>query len=646
MMSSEMTLYKQLVSWMTAVFLILMISVFSIEFLNTQKFLENQQHSEVNNSINTVGLALAPYLENEDKVAAESVINALFDGSYYSAVRLTLFSTNDEIVRVYPLKIEAVPKWFSDLNLFRTISESRIITSGWLQLAEVEIVTHPGYAYLQLWNALTQLLTTFFIVILLGIIIIAFVVRRALSPLQLIIVKMKEVSENNFSRELAKPKTKDLEAVIIGINSMSSQIAQSFKSQAKEAEKLRDKVYLDPISGLGNRAFFMAQLNTWLSESGKGGVALFKVNFINKVYEEEGYEAGDAKVKELADLLKITLPSTNVILTRLNSYEFGFIFPNIEENELKLAAENIIAYTQDIKGDPTATAPIDVNLGVVFNESRKTTTEILSLADNALTQAHASPELLFGYIADESEHELMGKQQWKQFVDEAINEHLFDFTLQLATTNSGAVFHQEVFSAIEKDNQRYSANQYLFALEQLNETSSFDRFVINTMIERILSKEILQPVAINLANGSIEDPSFVRWLTKVLKKNKSITSFLHFEIQETSFIENEDHTALLCNVIRAFGAEFGVDNFGRNFESLEYIETFRPKYVKLDYLFTHQLDDEKQRYILASISRTAKNLGIVTIASRVENKEQLELLSEHNVDVFQGFFINEKIKGE
>ncbi|MBB1315564.1 EAL domain-containing protein [Aliivibrio sp. SR45-2] len=641
-----MTLYKQLVSWMTAVFLLLLISVFAIEFRTTQTFLENQQRSEVNNTINSMGLALAPYLENEDKVAAESVINALFDGSYYSAVRLTLLSTNEEIVRVYPIKIENVPKWFTDLNLFRTISENRVITSGWIQLAEVEIVTHPGYAYQQLWNSLTQLGMIFFIVIGLGIVVISMVVKRALSPLQSIVIKMKEVSENNFDTKLAKPKTKDLEAVISGINSMSSQISLSFKAQVQEAEKLRDQVYLDPISGLGNRSFFMGQLNTWLSESSKGGIAILKVNFINRVYEQDGYEAGDALVHQLANLLKATLPSSNVTLTRLNSSEFGFIFPNIEEVELKLAAENIIAYTQDIKGDPTATAPVDAELGVVFNENRKTTTEILSLVDNALTQAHATPELLFGFIADESQHQLMGKQQWKQFVDEAISEQLFNFTLQLATARIGTVFHQEVFSAIEKEGQRYSANQYLFALEQLNETTSFDQFVISTMLERIKTNEITQPVAINLANGSVANPSFVRWLTAILKKNKEAMPLLHFEIQESAFIESEDHTALLCNVIRESGAEFGVDNYGRNFESLEYIKVFRPKYVKLDYLFTHQLDDEKQRYILTSISRTAQSLGITTIASRVENKEQLELLSEHHIDVFQGFFVNEKVKDE
>ena len=83
-----MTLYKQLVAGMIAVFLMLMASVFIIEFNTTRNNLVQQQRSEVNNTINTVGLALAPYLENKDQVAVESVINALFDGSSYSVVRL------------------------------------------------------------------------------------------------------------------------------------------------------------------------------------------------------------------------------------------------------------------------------------------------------------------------------------------------------------------------------------------------------------------------------------------------------------------------------------------------------------------------------------------------------------------------------
>lgn len=54
-----MTLYKQLVVGMITVFVLLMASVFVIEFNTTRNNLEQQQRSEMNNTINTVGLALA-----------------------------------------------------------------------------------------------------------------------------------------------------------------------------------------------------------------------------------------------------------------------------------------------------------------------------------------------------------------------------------------------------------------------------------------------------------------------------------------------------------------------------------------------------------------------------------------------------------
>ncbi|KOO11624.1 diguanylate cyclase, partial [Vibrio xuii] len=99
-----MTLYKQLVAGMIAVFLMLLISVFIIEFNTTRDNLVQQQRSEVNNTIKTVGLALAPYLEAKDHVAVESVINALFDGSSYSIVRLIFLDTEEEILRTYPVQ--------------------------------------------------------------------------------------------------------------------------------------------------------------------------------------------------------------------------------------------------------------------------------------------------------------------------------------------------------------------------------------------------------------------------------------------------------------------------------------------------------------------------------------------------------------
>lgn len=240
-----MTLYRQLVAWMLAVFLLLITSVFAIEFNTTRNFLEQAQRSEVNNTINTVGLALAPYLENQDEVAVESVINALFDGSSYSAVRLIFLSNDKEIVRTYPIKNHDIPDWFTNLDLFRTIHDRRVVTSGWLQLAEVEIISHPGDAYFQLWQALTSLVTLFTGIFIIGAVVISAVVRRALTPLTLIIQKMKEVANNHFGEPLERPRTRDLIAVVDGINAMSAQVEKALKRrQEKPNSCVKERIWI------------------------------------------------------------------------------------------------------------------------------------------------------------------------------------------------------------------------------------------------------------------------------------------------------------------------------------------------------------------------------------------------------------------
>ncbi|MDN3612116.1 EAL domain-containing protein [Vibrio ostreicida] len=635
-----MTLYKQLVAGMIAVFLMLMISVFIIEFNTTRNNLVQQQRSEVNNTINTVGLALAPYLEKKDNVAVESVINALFDGSSYSIVRLIFLDSGEEIVRSYPVKSSAVPEWFMTLNLFTKIHDRRVVTSGWMQLAEIEIISDTGDAYIQLWKAFERLLIAFGIIFFIGLLAIAFILKRSLRPLELIVEKMEQVARNQFGEPLPRPTTRDLIYVVDGINSMSAQVEEAFKDQAKEAQQLRERAYIDPVSGLGNRAYYMSQLNSWLGEGGFGGVAILEANFIRELYEEKGYEAGDGMVRELANHLKVSLTTSDTTLARISSGEFGFILPNVDENDLKVIAASIVTYVQDINADPTGMATSNFSLGVVYNESPKSPTEMLTMLDNALANAKSDPELFYGYATANNSDNLMGKQQWRNLVEEAISNDWFQFRFQAANTSQGDTFHREVFSAIEKDGERFSANQYLFALEQLNASHLFDEYVINAMVKRLDHGEFTEPVAINISQSSIAQPSFIRWITQLLNKHKSVAAQLHFEIPETCFINTPHHTALFCHAVRNSGADFGVDNYGRNFQSLDYLNEFRPTYVKLDYLYTHHLDDEKQRFTLTSISRAAHNLGIKTIASRVETQTQLDFLSEHFIDVFQGFIVD------
>ena len=184
-----------------------------------------------------------------------------------------------------------------------------------MQLAEVEIVSHPGDAYAQLWKAFEDLVIVFCLVFLIGVFAISFILQRALRPLQNIVKKMEQVAKNQFGDPLPRPNTVDLISVVDGINSMSAQVEQAFKDQAREAQQLRERAYIDTVSNLGNRAYYMSQLNAWLGEGGYGGVALLEATFIKDLYEEKGYESGDNMVRELADHIKLSLNSPCLLYT-------------------------------------------------------------------------------------------------------------------------------------------------------------------------------------------------------------------------------------------------------------------------------------------------------------------------------------------
>ena len=636
-----MTLYKQLMTGILSILVVLMLIIFSIELKAICSHLEEQQRSEVNNTINTVGLALAPYLEDKDQVAVESVINALFDGSSYSLVRLKFLDTQDEIIRKYPTEPTGVPQWFSNLRFFHPIEQKTIITSGWLQLAEVEIVSHPGSIYSQLWKAFIRLAISFIIVAALSLATIAFIIHQALKPLQNIVDKMSSIAQNRFTDPLPIPPTKDLNAVVKGINTMSSKVEHYFQSQATEAQALREKAYIDPTSKLGNRAYFMNQLSSWLNDKTNGGAAIYQSHQIKELYDTKGYQAGDEMVKSLSSLFSAKLAYDNITIARISQSEFGFIFPNYEEEKVHEEAVKIIECAQEVHSDPTGISVNDDPLGVIYNhgKSQSTSSEILSLIDNAISEANSNPEQPYGYLSNDTDQTSFGKRQWKELVEQAIFNNWIQFRFQSAKNINGELFHKEVFSAIDNGSERYTANQYLFALEQLDASQLLDKYVISKTLETARADKNSGIYAINIAQNSIEQPGFIHWISSQLERYSDVSDRIHFELPESCFIFAKDHAKLFCDIVRKSGSDFGVDNYGRHFKSLDYINNFRPHYVKLDYLFTQHLDDERQTHMLSSISKAAHNLGLVTIASRVETQDQLNILSDNFVDVFQGFII-------
>ncbi|MGF1833643.1 bifunctional diguanylate cyclase/phosphodiesterase [Photobacterium sanguinicancri] len=631
-----MTLYRQLLSGMLLLLIVLIFGVFVVQFQTTKDFLQLQQENELDNTINSVGMALTPYLDKKDIVAAESLINATFDGGFYQSVTLSLTGSSEIIKRQYPSKIQGVPQLFTLLIDLKPLSGSRVLTSGWMQVAELTVMTNPSFAYLKLWQASVQLFIGFIATSLLGAVMVSVFLRRVLTPLTAIQNSARSMSKNEFRQPLVVPETRELKDVVTAFNHMSLQLKSHIDHQAQEADKLRVRAYQDPVSGLANRHYLLTKLDTLITLKAFGGVILLRADFIAQSYEKEGYEAGDELTVKLANSLK-DLASDEITIARLNHAEFMLLVPHCSSGELTQLGRAVLQKSAALQSDPLNIAPLHAAVGLVIASDSDTSGSLLAQADNAVNQARQqAAEHLF--LIDSLDQTLrLGKQQWKRLVDHAISHDQLSLTFQPATDENSKVLHQEAFSTIYDGQKSYSAGQFLGAIEQLSAGPEFDRYVIAKITAMLADNPELDPIAVNITQSSISDAGFMRWLGTLLKTNPQYRDRLLFELPEISFLNQLDNIELLCDIIHRNGFQFGIDNYGHNFSSVSYLHRFKPAYVKLDFAYTQHIDDTLKADVLASITRNARTLGIVAIASRIETQEQREKLSALMVNGFQGY---------
>ena len=579
----------------------------------------------------------APIVSENQEKKLSIIINQLFPKTNYSQISLTSTDAYQLVRQDNIIPTTHSPNWFQHLFKIPSHTEQRIIEHNDQSLGLLTITAQPILNYQQLWQISTHTVLANIIIAIISSLLVYFICSKNHATLARLTLRAKTI-ENLNQAPLSIPNESDLAIIVRAFNKICYQLDANFKNQADEAMKLRQQAYLDNISGLGNRSFFIHQLSSWLNESYKGGLGLIQTDLINECYQNEGFKKGDELVKTIATRLNEVLTFNDVTLARLSKDEFAILIPNISIEKLKICSKSLINVFNNLS---TNTINDNVAIGLVFNENKSTPSQILTQLDNALTQAKIMPNESMAIIKDINNQITLGKQQWKALLEEAISEDLFIYKYQPATLSNGINYHYEVFTAIKKNNNYYSAGMFLGAIEDLKIGSWFDRHVIVAIINKLNADRTIGPFAINITNSCINDPSFIRWLDNLLQKNTLLSSRLFFEIQEISCIKHPDATGILCSIIRKYDFGFGIDNYGRNFQSLTYLKELQPNYVKIDYVYTHQLNDQTKSAVLSSICRTAHSLNIKVIATRVETETQLERLSELFVGGYQGF-ITEK----
>ncbi|WP_394132448.1 EAL domain-containing protein [Shewanella maritima] len=633
-----MTLFRQIYALLFVLFLLTITSLAYVQITETQSFLTKQMESDLNNASNSLGLMLVPVLEAGDNAGAETLVNVIFEGGYYQQVKLTWLVDGQQQIWNNAIRIQGVPQWFIELGIFDTISKETTITSGWLQLANLEITAHPGFGYHELWRIISNTIILFSILFLVAIVMARVGLTWILKPLHNIADHAQKVANRQFGPDMPTPKTSELKDLVNAFNSMSAQLKQVFSSLDSEVSELRKKNLIDQVSNLPNRQYMVSRLNGWLSEPSSGALYLAKFDWLEEVHSKYGFQVRDETIRLLSERLQQDLDKENPsVIARIAAYEFAFLVEDQEHEQLTKYLQALIrTVNQEIS--KAGSKPNELfAIGVAERAENMSVSDLLAQADNALQAALKANKAFHWY--ENSERQLFSREQWRSNLTKAINDKQFKFRWQpIQLCENNEVCQREIYCQLDVNGEVIHAGQFMPYVELLSLGTMLDRCLIESVNERQFFDRNYEPLAINLTFDSIRNNEFHTWLKQFLRSHNH-PERICFEIPEASIYSDLEACENLCNIIRDSGAHFGIDHFGRQFGSMSYLQSLRPSYVKLDQSFAHFEDSLQNSELCRALVNVAKGLDIQVIVTGIQQEQQLTRFESLRLDAYQGFIV-------
>ncbi len=637
-----MTLHRELTIAISLLFIALFLGTWITNIQGTRSFLEQQLASHAQDTATSLGLSLSPHMQENDLITMDSMVSSIFDRGYYREIVVTDMEGTPIVEKYLPVNIENVPDWLVAWIPLQTPTRSSLIMSGWKQAATIQVSSHPGYAYMELWSSTKIMLGWFAMLTILSIGITSIALRFLLKPLKAVEKQAEEISARKYELQTTLPRTRELRNVVVAMNRMTDKVREMFDAQASTTERLRELAYADPLTGLSNRRYFETQGESYLDTAiSQGALLLIRLEGLQALNVSSGFATGDQFIKTAASQLSNLMPTDeNLLLARLTGGDFAVLIKDVTDARTEELATQITHQLAQLYPDGVAHTQNVVQIGVAIYSQGDDFHALLAQADTALRSAQAAAPNSWARFkrSDHSSSQSLGRQEWILQLKQAIDKKLFVLYAQQAMelkSPQHRLHHEVLLRLPSEDGKLFTADRFMPFAAQLNMIKEIDFLVIEKVASHLSHRQHSTPVAINLSSATMKDEVFIE---KILHTLQTCQTTLIFEVSEFIAVRELDHVKRFAKQIHALGHHIAVDHFGRAFSSFGYLQSLRPIYVKIDGAFTLNIaNDKDKQFYIRSLCSVAHSLDIQTIVSGIEHQELWPTLASLNIDGVQGY---------
>ena len=407
----------------------------------------------------------------------------------------------------------------------------------------------------------------------------------------------------------------------------------------------------DELTGLPNRAHFLATVDEAVRAGFRIGVLLLDVDRFKDVNDALGHSVGDELLRGVAQRLRAALPP-DIALARMGGDEFALMVREIDTMD---AVPRTVRTIQAVLASAVSVRDVELHVEVTMGSSAAPTDgdsaeDLLQRADVAMYRAKGLRSPYAPYVAqlDGSGSERLALYtELRAAVAGGLLDVHFQPSLDPAT---GRVLSVEALARWDHPTRGdVGPEEFIPLAEGSGLITALTHVVLRRALAELRSlraEGLLSRIAVNLSPRVLHDLDLPQFVASLLREYDVPASVLTLEITESAVMADPPRALAVLRALDALGIHLSVDDYGTGYSSLAYLRQLPVHELKIDRSFVQNLaHDDHDAAIVRSTIELAHQLGLSVVAEGVEDGEALERLRSWGCDAVQGFHLCRPLPG-
>lgn len=427
------------------------------------------------------------------------------------------------------------------------------------------------------------------------------------------------------------------------------QEADTSELEAQMAEVARR----DPLTSLYHRHHFVEVLGEEVQRNRKGAtraLLFIKPDKFTVVEEKVGPLASDHVLKLLGGLIAQRL-APHDSGARFGGNIFAALvmrhtFKEIEQFAQELTT--VVGKTVFEAGGQSTSMTISVGIAVFSAEAANAAT-LIAHAQQACRQARVAGgnrlKLYEPPVTDKDGN--LSDAGWAKTLTSALRTNRFQLVYQPIASLQGdeSQMYDVLVRMLGEDGREIMPGEFIPPAIRLGIMVGIDRWILDQAFRIVAQRNQDEQHArffLRLSDQSLTDATLLPWVHKALQLHNVPAGAVVFQIAEQSAAKHLKEARMLADASRQFDCGIAIEHFGVGHDPLRLFEHIKPNFVKIDGSFMARLgSDPPKDALVQSIIERSSELGIETVAERVENANTMAVLFGLGVNYIQGNYVQE-----